>query len=81
MKPRTHGALPVVEQDRQYHRGLDQRHGQSRRHVARLPRERRDHDKQRYHGEILKQQHADHLPAVQRIEFELVGEHFADNRG
>ncbi len=81
MKPGAHRALPEVEQYRQHHRGLERREHQLRPQVGRMLRQRRDQDQQRHHRQILEQQHADHLPAVQRVELELFRQHLADDRG
>jgi hypothetical protein len=75
VEPAAHQALAQEEDRAQGHGDLDRGQPQRERQVARIARQRRDHDQQRHHGQILEQQDADDVAAVLAFQLQALGKH------
>ena len=80
-EPFAHQLLTEEQQQHQHQCGFDGRPAQRGRQLFRALRQRRDHDDQRDHGQVLEQQDADAAPAVLAFQLEPFGEHLRDDGG
>ena len=80
VKPAAHQPLAGEKQQREHDRGLDEGEREVEQHLLARRRERRHDDEQRHDGEILREEYAEYVAAVRRVEFRALGEEPREHR-
>ncbi len=79
VKPGTHHVLAEEQDQGEHHRGLGQRQPEAGGELSSAGRQCRDQDKERDHRQILEQRHPDDLASMQRVQFQPVSQHLAQD--
>ena len=79
MKPGAQEFLAKIQQNQKHDAGFQQCNAQLAPHIAAAIGQRRNQDQQWHHCQVLKQQNADDLLAMGRMQFVALAEQGGDN--